>query len=144
MEITARSPKFDKNGNIELLATFPWLSEEVPFLASAADVEAHGVALYNRAMSGEFGVITNYTPVIVVPKSISKFQAKAILYQYGFLDTIIAIMADSSTPVLTRLAWEDAQDFERDSPTLAAMASLLNITSAQLDTMFIEGAQIKA
>lgn len=80
----------------------------------------------------------------LVPQVISKFQAKMILHAYGLLPAVDAVMADPATDITARLAWEDAQEFRRHSPTIAAMAAMLDLSSEQLDTMFKQAAQIEA
>ena len=58
--IAARSPRYTALGFVELVATFPWLNEEVLFCASPADIELHGRDLFARAIAGEFGPIAPY------------------------------------------------------------------------------------
>lgn len=79
-----------------------------------------------------------------VPKSVSKFQGRAALHLAGHLATIQTYMDNPATPVLTKLAWEDAQDWERESPTVIAMLQLLGLTPAQGDQLFITAKGIKA
>lgn len=79
-----------------------------------------------------------------VPAAISKFQAKMILNQYDLLNTVEAMMVDETTPITVKLAWNDAQEFRRNSPTIATMAAALNLDDATLDQMFIQAAQIQA
>jgi hypothetical protein len=76
--ITAHTPRYNANGSITLLATFPWLSEEVPFSASPNDSEAHGRELYQRAMNGEFGPIAPYVAPHVEPVDV-KAQLTAVV-----------------------------------------------------------------
>ena len=71
-----------------------------------------------------------------VPEVVSKFQAKASLLGVGHLDTVETIMADPATPALARLAWTEAQEFRRDSPTVAMMSAALSLTSEQVDDLF--------
>lgn len=80
-----------------------------------------------------------YTLVAIlppVPLAVSRFQARAALLEAGHLATIEAIMADPQTPELARMAWTNATDFRRDSPTVAAMAALLQLSNEQLDDLF--------
>lgn len=58
----ANYPKFsDANGDmIDLTVKFAQIAYEIPFTACRFDTEAHGVELFNRAMSGEFGVIAPF------------------------------------------------------------------------------------
>lgn len=79
-----------------------------------------------------------------VPQSVSRFQARAALHLAGLLDQIEATMTDPETDPLARLAWHDARDFHRDSPTVAAMAAALGLSDAQLDELFITAAGIHA
>lgn len=78
------------------------------------------------------------------PQVVSRFQARAALHLAGLLDQVEALMADPQTDPLARLAWTDAQEFRRTSPTLVAMASALSLTDAQLDQLFITAAGIEA
>ena len=80
--------------------------------------------------------------VVVVPQSITRFQAKAALANAGLLDKVQAMMADTNTPVLYRLAWEEALDFERGSATIKAMSGALNLTDEELDSLFTAAAAI--
>ncbi len=79
-----------------------------------------------------------------VPQVVSRFQARAALHLAGLLDDVEAMMALPETPALAKLAWADAQEFKRDSPSLLGIASALGLTDAQLDSLFITAAGIKA
>lgn len=79
-----------------------------------------------------------------VPVVVSRFQAKAALLGAGLLDAVEALMANPATPAIARLAWAEALEFRRDSPTLAAMASALALTDEQLDDLFVEAAKVSA
>lgn len=78
------------------------------------------------------------------PQVVSRFQARAALHLAGLLTAVEALMADPATDMLARLAWTDAQEFRRTSPTLLAMASALSLTDEQLDQLFITAAGIEA
>ena len=45
---------------------------------------------------------------------------------------------------LTRLAWADAQTFERQSPTVANLAAVLGLSAIQIDDLFKTAAGIVA
>lgn len=77
-----------------------------------------------------------------VPASVSRFQAKAALAQAGLLDEVEAIIAQADAT--TKLAWSDALQFERASPTIASLSAALNLTSAQVDDLFRQAATIRA
>jgi hypothetical protein len=78
-----------------------------------------------------------------VPAIVSRFQARAALLAAGLLDDVDAIMADPATPALTRLAWAEAVEFRRASPTVSAMSEALGLTEAQVDDLFIAAAGIE-
>lgn len=80
----------------------------------------------------------------VVPHVVSRFQARAALLGAGLLAAVEALMADPATPAVARLAWADAQEFKRHSPTVRAMAGALGLTDAQIDGLFITAAGIDA
>jgi len=79
-----------------------------------------------------------------VPQFVTRFQARAALHMAGLLPQVEALMADPATPVLAKLAWADAQDFKRNSPTIAQMAAALGLTDQQLDDLFTTAATIDA
>lgn len=79
-----------------------------------------------------------------VPLSVSRFQARAALLQAGLLETVEAYMADPATDRFVRIAWEDAQEFLRNSPTVQSLQPLLDLTDEQLDDLFRFAATISA
>lgn len=81
-------------------------------------------------------------PEIPVPDAVSRFQARAALHQAGLLEAAEAAVATSD--MIVRLAWQDAQEFRRDSPTVATLADALGLTPAQLDELFRQAAGIVA
>jgi len=83
-------------------------------------------------------------PPAPVPQVVSRFQARAALLGAGLLDDVEALMASPATPAIHRLAWTDAVEFRRDSPTIAAVAAALSLSDAQLDGLFTVAAGITA
>lgn len=81
-----------------------------------------------------------YTPV---PQVVSRFQAKAALAQAGLLAQADAVVAASGNAVL-QLAWTEANQFQRNSPGIAALAPALGLDSAGLDDLFRAAAGIVA
>lgn len=79
-----------------------------------------------------------------VPFSVSRYQARAALYQAGHLDDVEAFMARADTPMLVKLAWQDAQTFERPSATVALLAEKLELSDDDVDALFVAGAAITA
>lgn len=76
--------------------------------------------------------------------SVSRFQARAALHLAGMLETVEAMMAAPETPALAKLAWADAQEFKRNSPTVLSLSASLGLTEAQLDALFTTAAGIDA
>lgn len=81
-------------------------------------------------------------PAPVVPEAVSRFQARAALLQAGLLEQAEIAVAEAGP--LAVLAWQDAQEFRRNSPTINALAPALGLTSEQIDALFIAAAQIEA
>lgn len=82
--------------------------------------------------------------VAQVPVSVTRFQGRAALWLAGHFHDVEAYMDRADTPMLHKLAWQDAQDFERNSLTIAAIAQVLPLSEAQLDALFVAAAAIKA
>lgn len=83
-------------------------------------------------------------PPPAVPQNVTRFQALAALHLAGKLTAVQAIMAAPETPILAKLAWDNALSFERNSPTLASLAAVLGMTDADLDALFTAAATIEA
>ena len=81
-------------------------------------------------------------PLPPVPQSVSRFQARAALLGAGLLASIEAAIAQAD-PV-AQLAWSDAQEFRRDSPTVLAISAGLGLTDEQLDELFRTASTITA
>lgn len=88
--------------------------------------------------------IVEDAPPAPIPQVVSRFQARAALHLAGLLESVETLMQDPSTDLLARLAWQDAQEFKRQSPTVLAMAAALGLTEAQVDELFVTAAGIEA
>ncbi|WP_447555686.1 hypothetical protein [Vreelandella sp. EE22] len=75
---------------------------------------------------------------------VTSFQAFAALDAGGYLDQVEVMMADPETPRIHRLAFEKAQEFRRDSPTVAAWQKRLELTDEQVDELFEVADDIQA
>jgi hypothetical protein len=69
-----------------------------------------------------------------VPEVISRFQAKAALSQMGLLDDAEALVLAEST--LAAMAWEDINEFRRDSVLVNHIAPQLGLDANELDDLF--------
>jgi len=79
-----------------------------------------------------------------IPATVTRFQALAVLAAGGYLDTVRTYIATLDQNNVQRLAWENATDWERTSPTLNALAAMLNLTDTQVDDLFIAASQVSA
>ena len=75
---------------------------------------------------------------------VSRFQARVTLYNFGLLDAVNKLMADSTTPFITKEAWESAQVFKRNSPTVIALGASLKLTEDQIDELFKAALEVQA
>lgn len=66
---------------------------------------------------------------------VSRFQARAALFQAGLLEDIETFIASSEDRFI-KIAWEDAAVFKRNSPTVLSLQFVLNLTDEQLDDLF--------
>ena len=65
---------------------------------------------------------------------VSRFQARAAMHLAGILTGVeSAVMAADP---LTQIAWADATEFRRTSPTISAIAEALELTEDALDDLF--------
>jgi hypothetical protein len=120
-------------------------------------MEFDGAVLYvpadhaNRDYAGfiawqEAGGVPDIEPErpVPVPSPVSRFQARAALHIAGRLAEVEALMQSPSTPMLARLAWQDAIEFRRESPTVAAMGAALGMSDADIDALFVSASEIEA
>lgn len=77
---------------------------------------------------------------VVVPFSVSRAQGKAALLAFDLLDGVesyIQSMPDGVDKTLVILAFNETNEWQRNSPFLQQMATSLRLTSEQLDNLFI-------
>lgn len=77
-----------------------------------------------------------------VPETVSRFQARAALLDAGLLGAVEVALADAGP--LAQLAWAEAVEFRRTSPTIAALSAAIGLTDEQVDSLFRAAAQIEA
>lgn len=111
--------------------------------ATVAEREQFGAPDLVALTEAEVAALTAPPPP-AVPQTVTRFQALAALHLAGKLTAVQAIMAAPETDMIAKLAWENARDFERNSPTLLMLASAIGMTSQDLDALFTAAAQIEA
>ncbi len=75
-----------------------------------------------------------------VPQSVSRAQGKLALIGAGLWPAAIAFVngiTDPAQKAYAEVALNDTQEWRRDSPFLASAAAALDLSEAQLDTLFI-------
>lgn len=82
------------------------------------------------------------SPKPYTPQSISRFQARAALLATNRLSDVEAAVA--AADAFSQLAWAEAQEWRRDSPTLLALAHGIGLTDAEIDDLFVQAASIRA
>ena len=75
---------------------------------------------------------------------VSRFQARVTLYNFGLLDVVNKLMVDPTTPFVAKEAWESAQVFKRNSPTVITLGAGLKLTEEQIDELFKAALEIQA
>jgi len=133
-KITTQSGVFGPFHSIdELPDRYRCDSIDLPFTVVGSGVIAD-------AQAGDFHVLT----VIPVPQSITMRQARLALLGAGLLDNVSAVI--NSLPEPTKSAamieWEYASEVQRTTGLVASMGAALGLTEAQLDSLFIQAAQI--
>lgn len=78
-----------------------------------------------------------------IPQEVTRFQARAALYQSGLLETVEAEIAKPETDMMLKLAWQDALSFKRNSSFVVGMAAILELSEEQLDQLFITASGIE-
>lgn len=73
---------------------------------------------------------------------VSRFQARAALFAAGKLGA--AEQAVAAIGGIAAIAWADAIEFHRNSPTIIALAGSIGLTETDLDDLFTAAAKITA
>jgi hypothetical protein len=96
-----------------------------------------GVAFVN-------GVAVPNDPVSIrralASQPITAFQGKVVLHRRGMIEAAEAIATAAGGETL--FAWERAQEWRRDSPTITGLGAALGLSGEQIDDLFIEAAGV--
>ena len=75
---------------------------------------------------------------------VSRFQARVALYNFGLLDAVNKLMAEPTAPFIAKEAWDSAQVFKRNSPTVITLGAGLKLTEEQIDELFKAALEVQA
>ena len=82
---------------------------------------------------------------IHVPRSVTRRQARQALLLSGKLAQVQPAIDSIPDPIqrgMVQIEWDDSQTFERNRPTLIALATAIGLDSAQVDNLFIEASKL--
>lgn len=105
-------------------------------------VEVEMSAEEQAALQAEWTAAQN-APVLV-PQSVTMRQARLALLQAGLLGSVNAAIAALPSPhkEAATIEWEYSQTVERNRPFVLTLGAALNLTSAQLDALFVQAATL--
>lgn len=90
------------------------------------------------------GTFSEAAPVVPVPTSVTMRQARLALMAAGKLAAVESAIDALSDPTKTaaRIEWEYSNEVQRHNGLVAALGPALNLTSDQIDALFIEAAKL--
>lgn len=110
----------------------------VPYTASETDTERLSRDLFALAAAGE---VADADPVVTpVPQAVTMRQARLALHGAGLLSAVNA--AINAAGEAAKIEWEYAQEVQRTSGLVPAMAAQLGMNDAQLDALFTAAAAL--
>lgn len=68
--------------------------------------------------------------------TVTRAQAKLAMCKLGFYDAINAYFNKEDTPTEYKIAWNDANTFQEDSPILKAVGTAVGLTDDQIKQLF--------
>lgn len=103
--------------------------------------------LYDQAVNGDFGPVAAYVPPappspserVAAARSLASLSRREFflaLEVAGLYGAAMALRNSASLTSTTRIDLEHADRFDRTSPTVLAVATLLGLTESQIDQMF--------
>lgn len=125
----------------------------LPFVWYPDGTVSYGDDLTGEQKAALDAVVAAHDPETPAPSSVplvvSRFQGREAMWQTPHGETTLfeaaeAIINHQDTPGMYKRAWADLQEFRRDSEMLQAIAAVLGLTAANLDSLFILAESIKA
>lgn len=113
-----------------------------PFVIVSAD-EWQQFSKYNKEdlliENGKISLKKINKNVVIVPRLISRLQAKLQLLEIGLLDEVEELVSQDRK---VQLYWKESDNFYRTDSILLGMATALNLDGQQLDEWFIEASKL--
>lgn len=135
--ISARNPRYNSGGGIDMFATFEGMGE-LPFTALPDDVEAHGRELYARALKGDFGAVAPYVAPVV---SLADAKAAKLVSIRNSADSFLQSLA-LEYGAMEKLTWDQqAQEADALMADPAAAAPLVRAIATARGMAPLEMAQ---
>ena len=76
-----------------------------------------------------------------VPTVVTMRQARLALLQAGLLSLVESAIASMESPA-AQIEWDYSQEVNREQPLVKQLAEALNLTSDQLDNLFLEASKL--
>lgn len=132
----------DSNGLIQNVIIWDGVSEWSPpdGLTEVEDT-AQVATIGGTYLNGVFTAPPPPPPLLPPPpRSVSRMQAIVALSRAGLLDAVTQWVASQGAE--TKLVWDNAPEFARDSAMLNAAGAALGLTSDQMDALFASASSI--
>jgi hypothetical protein len=100
-----------------------------------------GNAEYDTILANNLTINSYVAPPASIPQSVALWAAKAALQKSGTLAEVNTIITALNDEVLN-LYWSNGQTVSRTSPLISQIGSQLNLTSDEIDQLFVDADKI--
>lgn len=83
-------------------------------------------------------ILAGFKPITVTPEKVTMRQTRLVLLKAGLLDSVENLLTDAEH----KISWEYATEVYRNSGLVREMQTALNLTSEQVDNLFIEASKL--
>jgi hypothetical protein len=145
--VTATDPKWAnaEHTAIDLNVKFVEFNSVVPFTASNSDSQQHSIELFNNALRGVYGLISDY----VEPEStehiqliqVSMRQMRLALLHRGLLDSVnstINSITDAVARETVKIEWDYSITIKKNAAWFQTLTTQLQIIGEDYDNLFTE------
>lgn len=119
-------------------------------------IEMSGERPAPELVAAESGAWTEVSAPAFVPAAVSRFQGRQAMRLTGrngnapepgdddLFSMVESLLQAEGTPPYYRTAWDEMQQFDRDSPMLQALADELGLADQDIDNLFRFAASLRA